>query len=244
MRAIQYAAIAAFAATITTAAHAGLSVDIGAVRDNTIFDEGDLSNGAGQYMFAGQTAGEFNRRALIAFDVAGSVPAGATITDVTLTLHMSRTIGSTYDVSMHRLLADWGEGASDAPNEEGAGVPAEDGDATWDHTFYDGEFWATDGGDFVEDASATTAVGQIGFYQWSSAQLVADAQSFLDSPGGDFGWILVGDESTNFTAKRFDTHENPNEAMRPVLSVSYLPAPGVLAVFGLLGVAPCRRRRA
>ncbi|MHC4429144.1 MAG: hypothetical protein ACYS0D_11180, partial [Planctomycetota bacterium] len=48
-------------------------VEIGPSKDSSMFSEsGDLSNGAGEYLFAGNTAFGFARRALIAFDVAGA----------------------------------------------------------------------------------------------------------------------------------------------------------------------------
>ena len=71
-----------------------------AARDNTIYSESyHLSNGAGEYFFAGQTLMGNFRRGLIAFDVASGVPAGSTITDVTLQLHMSRTVAADEPVS-------------------------------------------------------------------------------------------------------------------------------------------------
>ena len=39
-------------------------------------------------------------------------------------------------------------------------------------------------------------VGAIGQYTWSSAQMVADVQGWLDNPASNFGWLMLGDEST------------------------------------------------
>jgi len=226
-------------------------IDIGAVRDNTLYEDfqGSLSNGAGQHMFAGATAGFAYRRALTAFDVAGAVPSGATILNVSLTLHLSQTISSDKVVSLHRSLANWGEGASHAPGEEGSGGPAAPGDATWKHTFYDTQLWTTLGGDFDPTASASAIIGEsFGFYTWASTSaMVEDVQGWLDNPAAAFGWQLIGDESTPFTAKRFDTRENPNQAFRPVLTIEYqvVPEPGMLALFTVgLGCLGGRRRRA
>jgi hypothetical protein len=67
-------------------------------------------------------------------------------------------------------------------------------------------------------------VGGVGFYTWeSNPALVADVQGWADDPDRNFGWILVGSESQNRTAKRFDSKENPTESFRPVLSLEYLP---------------------
>lgn len=223
-------------------------IAIGSAKDNTLYEDfqGSLSNGAGEHMFAGSTAGFSYRRALIAFDVAGAVPSGSTILSVSLTLHMSRSVVGDQTVSLHRLAQDWGEGGSNAPGEEGGGGPAAPGDATWRHTFYSDQFWNNLGGDFNPIASGATTVGvSSGYYTWASTPaMVADVQSWLDNPSASFGWAIIGNESANFTAKRFDTRENANEAFRPVLNVEYIPIPepGAAALV-LLGFGAARRRR-
>ena len=83
------------------------TVSIEAARDNTLFEDptGALSNGEGDYLFAGRTAqggGVERRRALLAFDVASHVPAGSVITGVTLRLFVSRQISGERTVSIHR----------------------------------------------------------------------------------------------------------------------------------------------
>ncbi len=224
-------------------------ITLGAARDNTLYQDsaGALSNGAGRYTFAGMNANGEARRGLMWFDVAGSLPGGATITSVSLTLHMSRTNTGSAAVSLHRALAAWGEEASLAPKEQGTGAPAEPGDATWLHTFYAQSFWATPGGDFDPAESASALVAGNGFYTWeSTGELVADAQSWLDAPASNFGWALVGDESTPTTAKRFDTRESPDAWVRPSLRIEFVtvPAPGALAlVFGGGVIVGVRRRR-
>jgi len=86
-------------------------------KDNTLYqdDFGDTSNGQGQHFFAGRTAAGSIRRGVVAFDIAGNIPAGSTIQSVTLTLHVSRAMGPEVEVDLHATLADWGEGASIAP---------------------------------------------------------------------------------------------------------------------------------
>ncbi|MDJ0867463.1 MAG: multicopper oxidase domain-containing protein [Myxococcota bacterium] len=209
---------------------------IAATRDNTLYEPfEELSNGAGAHFFAGLTNGAATRRGLLAFDVAGAIPAGSTITAATLTLHMSRSLAGDTDVTLHRLLADWGEGGSDASDEEGIPAPAEDGDATWSYTFYDtgdpagSPAWSTPGAeagvDFVAVASASARVGGTGFYAWSSAAMVSDVQAWLDDPGGDFGWLVIGRESGFRTAKRFDSRQHGTAGNRPQLEVVYTPSP-------------------
>ena len=61
--------------------------------DNTIFSESqDISNGAGQFLFAGTLNQGPIRRALLKFDVASAIPPGAHIDSASLQLHVSRTI--------------------------------------------------------------------------------------------------------------------------------------------------------
>ncbi|MFW2387110.1 MAG: lysyl oxidase family protein [Polyangiales bacterium] len=200
-------------------------------KDNTLYESisGDLSNGEGDYLFVGLTGDSSRRRALMAFDVARDIPAGSIIHAATLTLHMSRTVGQTRDVSLHRLNSDWNEGSSHAGGEEGGGALATDGDATWLYTHYDSispgtsPAWSTPGGDFATTASATTPVAGEGFYSWSSVVLAADAQAWLDNPASNFGWIAIGDEQTLATAKRFDSGENGNTASWPTLEVHFSP---------------------
>ncbi len=191
-------------------------------KDNTLYESGGgtLSNGAGDHLFAGKTNGGQIRRALLAFDVAGSVPAGARITGVVLSLNLSRTTPGAQTVSLHRLLADWGEANSNASGQEGGGAKAEPGDATWVHRFSDSDRWSRPGGDYdgAESGSAIVS-GQAGYEFGSSAQMVADVQGWVDDSGSNFGWILVGEEAQNRTTKRFDSRES-GASVGPKLEVS------------------------
>jgi hypothetical protein len=197
--------------------------NINPIKDNTLYEfdaaEGDQSNALGNHFFAGETAMGELRRGVLAFDIAGTIPAGSTILGVTLSLNMSRTGSDTpRNVELHKLLADWGEGTSVAPGEEGDGAPATTNDATWRHRFFDTIFWTTEGGDFSGTVSASQSVGAVGVYTWSSSQMRADVQSWLDDPASNFGWLVLGDESAILTAKRFDTRES---ASPPVLTIQY-----------------------
>jgi hypothetical protein len=212
-----------------------LSVNVAPSKDNTLYESPSdpLSNGSGDYIFTGKTATGSIRRALIAFDVAGSVPEGWTIDSVRLTLDFNRTTSDPQPVELHRVLLDWGEGSSHAGGEEGAGAMPEMGDATWEHTFFDSVFWATAGGDFAPNPSAVSVVGdfnQYGPYSWGSTiEMVADVQQWLDDPATNFGWILVGNESTFPTSKRFSSKDNPVNP--PMLTVFYSPPQAPLPPF-------------
>jgi len=185
---------------------------------------GSITISTGQ-LFAGKTIESFRgnpedlRRALMQFDVAGAVPAGATILDATLRLTVTKEIAGNVDMSVHRVTSDWGEGTSPGTGSGGGvGTPATPGDATWIHTFFSGSFWGSAGGDFVGTPSDTATVGAVGTYSWS---VLSDVQDMLDSPAGNFGWILVGDEVTIPSAKRIGSRENANAAQRPKLEIEY-----------------------
>jgi hypothetical protein len=206
-------------------ANAG-TINIMPSKDNTLYEydpaEGDHSNGAGFHLFAGENGQGELRRGVLAFDIAGTIPPGSTITAVGLSMNMSMTPAGTLTVELHKLLADWGEGTSHAPMGEGDGAPATPNDATWRHRFFDGVFWTTQGGDFSATVSASQSVGGTGHYTWSSAQMVADVQSWLDNPASNFGWLVLGDETAIATSKRFDTRES---ASPPILTIEFRVAP-------------------
>ncbi|MCA9291201.1 MAG: DNRLRE domain-containing protein [Phycisphaerales bacterium] len=227
----------------TTMVHAE-RVTIEPSKDNTLIQttDGGFSNGAGLGIFAGrvgQNGGGLRRRAVIAFDVAAAVPSGAIVTSASLTMTCVQTNAGPRVVTLHRLEADWGEGTSFGFG--GFGAASTPGDATWLHTFYPDLFWAEPGGDFADDASTQTTVNSIATYTWeSTAATVEDVQGWLDDPAQNYGWIAVGDESTQMTVKRFASREWTVPAERPLLTLDYeMPkgTPGDLDGSGTVGPA-------
>ncbi|MBV9960336.1 MAG: DNRLRE domain-containing protein [Acidobacteria bacterium] len=232
-----------FAATgAWTAASAQQTKVLEASKDNTLIESSGitlksgtnsaggqsdvLSNGRGPAIFVGRTGQTLNsiRRGLIAFDIAGSIPAGSRIISVRLSLTATMRAGerAPSKISVHRLLADWGEGNSST--DGGRGAPAEAGDATWFHAIYPDRLWAHPGGDFVARQSSVRAVKAEGTVVWASTrQLVADVQSWLNSPEKNYGWLLRGDETRGATAIVFRSHEETDAAVRPQLTVTYRP---------------------
>ena len=186
------------------------TITINPAKDNAIYSE-LVNNSAGLgYLYSGETCGGNYRRALLQFDIAGAVPAGATITDVTLTLNcniVSVSAGPSKDFSLHEMLEDWGEGTSVPGGAGGTGAAATTGDATWSMSFFPSTLW-TSGGNFDPTASATSSIGDAtGDYSWSSASMVADVQAWLDAPSSNFGWILKTDESATCEARRWGSKD-------------------------------------
>ena len=201
-----------------------LSMTLGASQDDTLYETTGkpLNNGAGQWVFAGNTNNSELRRGLITFDVASGLPAGAVVSSISLTMSMSRSIGSDAEVGLHRVLADWQEGTIKGSGNEGAGGEAGQGDPTWAQRALESLDWDAPGGDFAPAASAAVMVQGTDSYTWDSTkQLVADVQSWLDDPATNYGWLLQGDESKSKTAKRFDSKDNDTEGNRPALLVKY-----------------------
>ena len=70
--------------------------------------------------------------------------------------------------------------------------------------------------------------------------MASDVQGWLDDPAGNFGWELIGDESQIVTAKRFDSRENADPAVQPMLTIDYslsdVPASSNFGVAMLVGL--------
>jgi len=178
------------------------------------------SNALGENLSVGQDAGGVLRRSLLRFDVSNILP-GSIVQAVELKVFETRSRGD-YGVSLHRVLKDWGEGASNGGTAGASGV-ATDGDATWLRARVPDVAWDLPGGDFVATASATTNVGAASaYYTWSSVQMAIDVQSWIDAPATNHGWIMIGLETVNQLPKLFGSGES---AVAPVLSVHVTPVP-------------------
>jgi hypothetical protein len=224
-----------FAVAAPHTASAWQEVVLVADRDNTLYEtemdagevQNEFSNGAGSFLFAGRT--NFDavfrlRRGLIRFDLS-TLPAGSEILSAELTLYQSNVPPGAFPitVSLHRVLQDWGEGAADGIGPEGQGAPAQPGDATWFHRFYDTATWTDPGGTFAISASASATVGAaLGDYSWNcTSGLVGDIQAWVDDSNASFGWIVIGGEEGGGTARRFNSTNNAQLETRPRLRVVY-----------------------
>jgi glucose/arabinose dehydrogenase len=211
---------------------AGLAIEIEPARDATLYEEatGALANGTGRNLFAGRTGdnAEFaDRRALLYFDVAGELPPDAEVLSASLRMRCTKIpVGGTDTTqSIYRVTRDWNEGPTAATGAGGTGAAAQAGDVTWIHTASPSALWATPGGDFINSARATIPVGDTGLYTWSGTNIALDVIDWLAHPETNFGWMLLGDEATDKSARRYDSREATNPANRPVLVVRYCGSP-------------------
>jgi spore coat protein A len=221
------------------------TVTLQPTKDNTLYEPiapsfTDMSDGAGATMFSGKVKDADAdpgsgtrpavRRAVLAFDIASNIPAGATINSVQLTLYVDKVSQTAaFNVNLYRLLSNWGEGTSNTgASKQGQGELPTTNDATWHHTFYPSLYWSLPGGDFTLTSSAVKSVGNVGFYTWGSTSgLVSDVQSWLNTPAQNFGWIIRSDETTTQTTKRFATRESTGStggvSWKPTMVVNYTP---------------------
>jgi SprB repeat len=209
----------------TTNVTAG-SANITASKDNSIYEETVTnSNGAGEYLVAGMTNAGFRNRALLAFDIAANVPAGASITGAILTMTVTHTSGASGPQAhfLHRLFENWGEGTSANNSQPGQGAPATTNDATWLKNFFPNSDWSDVGGTFNTLESASSTVNNPGVYTWSSAGMTQDIQSWYSNTSSNYGWLLRSTETGNRQAKRYGSKQNPVSTNRPELTVNYVP---------------------
>lgn len=206
--------MSAFAETVQTVAN----------RDVTLIEdaEGDAANGSGPVFFAGRTNQPVFgiRRGLVYFDVAAVLPGKAIIDFVSLGLYQESNNPQPRAISLIRLLADWGEGASSSSG--GRGKPAGAGDSTWLYSYWPSRRWQQQGGESLPHASATITVAGDGAYSWpGTSYLINDVRLWQQKPQQNFGWLVKGDENNRGTVKRFSSRESTNKSQRPTLLIKY-----------------------
>jgi len=247
MRHQGFCALAIVCAVLVSSAQPA-TVTIGAAKDNSIYQNATSNSaGGGAGIFVGGAGNGSPRRGLVAFDIAGNIPAGSVITAAQLTMYLGNAPNNNAaTIGVFKLTKDWGEGTAGSStlgvSGGGSGFAASPGDATWNEAKMGSVAWANPGanGDFVAVSSVNTSVaGPIETpFTWSStAALVSDVQSWLDSPATNFGWALINSsETTPSSVKAFysrqATQNSSNVAnsldptWRPSLLVTYtVPEP-------------------
>ena len=210
-------------------------VTIPCVRDTTLYEDslGLLGNGAGSSFFIGANAFGEARRTLIAFDIVGSLPAGARVIDCELQLTVAQTSAFTPTaVTVHRMLRNWSEGTNAASGNGGSGSIAQAGDATWLYANYPTTPWTTPGGDYDPVPQAAVQMPLSGIFAFGTTPgMIADLQGWLDGWQPNSGWLIkVADETVPQTARRLHSRESLLPGVQPQLRISYVPAGGSLSV--------------
>lgn len=230
-------------ATFATLAQAA-TVSLEPVKDNSIYSESGSNSNGGGGLYAGRTAPAGGiRRALVQFDIAGSLPAGAVINSVSVSF-MQVKVGaaSSATFELHPLTKDWGEGTTTAT---GTGGAAGNGDATWGSAANGMTLWTNAGGDFAATSgTATFNIPNLRYSFASTSGLVADVQGWLNNPSTNFGWLLRSSDEVNITARELGSRENPVN-QRPSLTINYsvVPEPASTSLSGAMLLLGCTRRR-
>lgn len=230
------AKLALAATALSAAVAAQTTVTIAPDKDTTLYEStnGSLANGGGDSIFCGVVGlngGFGKRRALMHFDVAGQIPAGSRVLSVEFDIFSAQSTAflpiPTY---MHRVTQDWSEGSVVAPGAGGAGGQSAPGETTWLHTNYPNSNWTNAGGDFDPTPSFVFDLASIGPTTATvDPGMVADVQSWLDNPAGNFGWLMKTDEVFPQTARRLYSREFGS--VPPSITVTYL-SPGQAGTYG------------
>src|SRR5260221_10748942 len=137
---------------------------------------------------------------------------------------------------LRRVTQAWGEGNKSSFS---GGLPASQGEATWDSARTSIANWRNPGGDFAGTVTASQFIGGDGSYTFNSTpSLVSDVQTWHDNPANNFGWILMSEsEGVSRTVRRFASHENSTQGPDLIVPFTVVPEPGTLALLGLAGVS-------
>jgi hypothetical protein len=203
-----------------------LTTNLAPVADTTLFEQNPNNNLGGMDVVISGTIGLGKRsRGLLKFDIAAALPANATVTSATLNLSVPVARGAGQNYLLHRVMQDWGEGVGlgggGATGVQGA--PANANECTWNARFHPAELWTSPGGqagsDYIASASASATMG-FSVLTLSSPDMVEDVQLWLDSPGTNFGWMLIiANEAPISTASRITSRDGAANA--PMLAIEY-----------------------
>lgn len=193
-------------------------------RDVSVFSD-FTSNASGRdpVLYVGMTQFADKRRAFIKFDLS-VMPPGTIIERVQLELSVERARTGPEPHQLHRVTSLWDEGPATAPDSGagGTGTPAASGDVTWTYANFPLVLWSQPGGEFDPLESAITSFGSAGTTgTFESQGMVGDVQLWVDDPGSNRGWILLGNEAGIHNAKRFHSSEAADPALRPRLKVTF-----------------------
>jgi hypothetical protein len=202
------------------------SVALNPVADTTLLGSRPTNNlGRSANLLSGTVMNGARNRALLRFDPAGRIPPGSSIRSVKLVLTVVATSAPEAEYGLHRMQVEWTEGTGTGNQ----GQPAKTGDPTFTHHRFDTVAWHAPGATAPEDYAAmpgavATAAGP-GPVTFSGPGLVADVQSWLDAPAGNFGWLILCRQESRNSSRRFASRED-TKGRQPVLVVEHTPPKG------------------
>lgn len=205
------------------------SVSLTASADTHLFEPAPDNNAGGNPTFIAGTNSSLKRnRGLVRFNLAGQIPANASIQSASLTLTVTNVpfspADSTFD--LHRVLVDWGEGTGTSASGD-AGSAAGAGEATWNHRFHPSTSWSAVGaaapGDFSSTVSGSKFIQNVGTYTFSSTpEMVADVRQWMGDPSTNFGWIVISESETTARTHRTFASSESSANNKPTLVVQYV----------------------
>ena len=237
-----FALLAATASLANPSTALGDELFIAPSKDATIFlNNSDdqmvaTANGSGLSLFVGLiNAPPSNpnsiRRAIVAFDPVAALqalniqPYDVLLNTVELEMRVTKEASGPDSVpmSLHRATSPWTEGPSGAGSATGNTFSAGQNDATWYYSSFSNQRWNQAGGDFEATPSATSPVGATSMALWTSDEMLADVQQWLDHPETNHGWFLIGDEVTRQSVKRLSSVNDTVSSNRPSLLLNFTP---------------------
>lgn len=191
------------------------------VADATLFEdaEGDVASGKGGALFAGATISAGVRRLLLRFDSAELPSQAPTAAELRIQATRVRNNGAKR-FTLHRVLESWSEGNSDAgEGAAGQGTAAQPGDATWIHREFDTLTWSMAGGVFVATPSGEATIGgpEEVVFESLNQGMEQDVAAWQANPAENFGWIIIGDETSSGDAVRFAGRDHSQAELHPQL---------------------------
>jgi hypothetical protein len=211
------------------------------------------------------------KRGLIQFNIAAAIPAGSTITSVTLQMTVGQVAGSGGGssggtstgqlISLYDETQAWGQptnvvGGSAGFGGKGHGASPVNGDVTWNDAFYNSTSasatpWSAAGGNWTNssvDIADASIPGSLATFTWSSPAMATDVQNWLNNPSSNFGWLMKSaDETvpTNFRAfwSALGTNATNPTAVAPNLVVTFVPEPAAIGLIAFAAPVLLRRRQ-
>lgn len=177
------------------------SVTIIASKDTTIYEGSETSDGAGDFLWVGTDvtfSGPFitdrERRALLAFDLTGKVPATANIDQVDIQLRAQGFRGSNRTVSIRRVASSpagtWLEGDAIGPGDEFSGAVPSGASATYGFRKIESIPWTVTGGDPIGSFLDSKNFSVLGDLAFSSIALDNAVQDMVATGEDQDGFVL------------------------------------------------------